>query len=229
MRFSQNFRRWYVIVGTTITVLATTSQVNAHGSFEEPLSRVYGCYLEGPENPISAACQDAVIIGGTQALYDWHEVNQAKADDDHQSLIPDGTLCAGGRNKYQGLNQGRDDWIETTLQLNTEGEIDFVYHATAPHSSRYFRFYVSNNSYDLNTPLRWQDLEPAFCEITAVNLDVDQRYRMSCPPPAGKTGKHIIYNIWQRDDSPEAFYACIDVDFGSGIESDLIFFDGFNN
>ena len=30
-----------------------------------------------------------------------------------------------------------------------------------------------------------------------------------------KTGRHLIYSIWQRSDSPEAFYNCSDVVFGS--------------
>lgn len=50
---------------------------HAHGSMETPPSRVYGCFLEGPENPKSAACKAAVAAGGTQALYDWNGVNQA--------------------------------------------------------------------------------------------------------------------------------------------------------
>ncbi|WP_328796398.1 lytic polysaccharide monooxygenase [Halosaccharopolyspora lacisalsi] len=28
-----------------------------------------------------------------------------------------------------------------------------------------------------------------------------------------KSGRHIIYSVWQRSDSPEAFYNCSDVLF----------------
>lgn len=69
--------------GVFFFAFIAAAQISAHGSFEEPLSRVYGCYLEGPENPMSAACQDAVAIGGMQALYDWHEVNQSQANGNH--------------------------------------------------------------------------------------------------------------------------------------------------
>lgn len=217
------------VIGVWVSLVAWLPlEAQAHGSFESPLSRVYGCYLEGPESPISAACIEAVNIGGTQALYDWHEVNQGQADGNHLAWVPDGTLCAGGRHKYRGLNQGRDDWIESTLSLDAAGQLAFTYHATAPHSTAYFRFYVTRDDYDLNQALSWADLDPPFCEVTEVTLDTDQRYRMRCPAPINKTGKHIIYNIWQRADSPEAFYACIDVDFGAGLDSDLIFVDGFD-
>lgn len=29
-----------------------------------------------------------------------------------------------------------------------------------------------------------------------------------------KSGRHLVYSIWQRSDSPEAFYTCSDVVFG---------------
>ncbi|WP_196778198.1 cellulose binding domain-containing protein, partial [Lentzea aerocolonigenes] len=32
-----------------------------------------------------------------------------------------------------------------------------------------------------------------------------------------KSGRHIIYSLWQRSDSPEAFYSCSDVVFGGGV------------
>ena len=39
---------------------------------------------------------------------------------------------------------------------------------------------------------------------------------MSCPFPQDKSGEHLIYAVWQRDDSPEAFYTCMDVEFTGG-------------
>ncbi|HHT0602610.1 TPA: lytic polysaccharide monooxygenase, partial [Legionella anisa] len=61
----------------------------AHGSLESPISRTYQCYKEGPESPKSAACKAAVQVGGTQPLYNWHEVNQGAANDQHRELIAD--------------------------------------------------------------------------------------------------------------------------------------------
>ncbi|APJ03716.1 hypothetical protein AXG55_07270 [Silvanigrella aquatica] len=57
----------------------------AHGSMEVPRSRVYQCYHEGPENPQSDACKAVVKENGTQALYDWNEVNQSHANGNHKS------------------------------------------------------------------------------------------------------------------------------------------------
>lgn len=187
----------------------------AHGSIETPISRVYNCFLEGPENPLSPACQAAVAVGGTQALYDWNEINLANANGQHQQLIPDGKLCSAGRDKYKGFDLARDDWPAQTIAPDGNGNFEFIYRATAPHSTLYFQFYVTKNGYDPTQPLRWSDLEDTpFCTITSVSLQ-DGRYHMSCPFPQGKNGRHVIYNIWQRSDSPEAFYACSDVIFSS--------------
>ena len=41
----------------------------------DPISRSYEVFLENPENPTSAAGRAAVAVAGTQAFYDWDEVN----------------------------------------------------------------------------------------------------------------------------------------------------------
>ena len=56
-----------------------------------PVSRVYSCFLEGPENPQSEACKAAIREGGKQALYDWNGVNRL-ANGGHREIIPDGTM-----------------------------------------------------------------------------------------------------------------------------------------
>ena len=188
-------------------------QVFAHGSMETPLSRIYNCRLENPENPKSAACRAAVEVGGTQALYDWNSVRQGNANGQHRAVIPDGQLCGGGSTHFQGLDLARNDWAFTPISPDAAGNFEFIYHATAPHATRSMEFYVTINGYDPTKPLAWSDLESQpFCTITNVTLQ-NQRYRMNCPLPQGKSGKHVIYNIWQRSDSAEAFYACIDVEF----------------
>lgn len=56
--------------------------------------------------------------------------------------------------------------------------------------------------YDPTQPLKWSDLESVpFCEITQVTL-LNQSYKMTCPFPKNKKGRHLISNIWQRPDRP---------------------------
>lgn len=180
----------------------------AHGAMESPMSRVYGCYLT---NNAGAACRAAVDLGGQQAVYDWNGVNIGDVNGAHRERIPDGQLCAAGREQHKGFNLARTDWSATNV---TEGPRDFVFHGTAPHATRYFRFFITREGYNPLSPLTWASLEDApFCEPTWT-LD-NFRYRMRCTLPR-RTGQHLIYMIWQRSDSPEAFYSCSDVNFGGG-------------
>jgi len=194
-----------------------TKEAFSHGSMETPVSRIYNCFLENPENPKSDACKAAVQAGGTQGLYDWNGVNQANANDMHMDIIPDGKLCSAGKELFQGIDLARNDWPSTMIAPDSSGRFNFVFIATAPHSTDYFKFYVTKDGYDPLSPLKWSDLEASpFCTIIDVTLE-NGRYAMNCPLPQGKTGKHVIYTIWQRDDSTEAFYTCIDVEFSGGV------------
>ena len=181
----------------------------AHGSLTDPVSRVSACFAEGPESPDSAACKAAVAASGTQAFYDWNEVNIANAAGNHQQLIPDGKLCSAGRDKYKGLDLPRGDWPSTKLAA---GNHTFHYKATAPHKGS-FELYLTKDGYDPTKPLKWSDLEAKpFAKVTDPKL-VNGEYVFDGVVP-GKTGRHLVYSIWQRSDSPEAFYTCSDVVFG---------------
>jgi predicted carbohydrate-binding protein with CBM5 and CBM33 domain len=188
--------------------LALVGQAGAHGSMQSPVSRAYACFLEGPESPDSAACQAAVATGGTQALYDWNEINIADAAGRHRTLIPDGHLCSANRDKYRGFDLARADWPATALPSG--GTWTFAYRATAPHRGT-FELYLTRPGYNPAQPLRWADLE-LFHTATDPAL-TDGAYRMTARLPQ-RTGRHLVYSIWQRSDSPEAFYTCSDVTFG---------------
>lgn len=195
-----------------LAVVLVNGTAASHGTMTTPVSRVYRCYLEGPESPDSAACQAAVAAGGTQPLYDWNEINLANAAGQHRSLIPDGKLCSAGRSKYAGFDLGRADWQTTAMP--TSGSYTFKIRATAPHVGTW-QLYVTKNGYNPATPLRWSDLESTPF-LTAVNPVVaDGYYSLTGQLPSGRTGRHLIYMIWQRSDSTEAFYSCSDVTFGS--------------
>jgi chitin-binding protein len=192
---------------------AMIGQAFAHGSMQNPISRTYECFLENPEHPTSAACQAAVAIGGTQPLYDWNEVHLLNAAGQSRQLIPDGKLCSAGLDKYKGFDQARADWPASTVTAGSP--YTFQYKATAPHRGTFY-LYVTKNGYDPTKPLKWSDLEDTpFLQATDPALD-NGSYIMQGMLLSGKSGRHLIYSIWQRSDSPEAFYTCSDVVFGSG-------------
>ncbi|NGO13214.1 lytic polysaccharide monooxygenase [Streptomyces sp. HC44] len=202
-----------IVVAAGVAPLALTALAAApafaHGSMTDPVSRISACFAEGPENPDSAACKALVAAGGTQPLYDWNEVNIADAAGNHQQVIPDSKLCSAGRDKYKGLDLPRADWPSSPL---TSGNHTFRYKATAPHKGS-FELYVTKDGYDPTQPLKWSDLEEKpFAKVTDPQL-ANGEYVFDATVPA-KSGRHLIYSIWQRSDSPEAFYTCSDVVFG---------------
>jgi predicted carbohydrate-binding protein with CBM5 and CBM33 domain len=200
-------------LSSVLLSVQTAGPAHAHGSLQNPASRAYVCWQEGAEHPQSTACKAAVAAGGTQAIYDWNEINIANAAGRHREIIPDGRLCSAGRDKYKGFDLARADWPAATLP--TSGSYTFTYRATAPHRGT-FELYVTRNGYDPTRPLRWSDLEAApFSRVTNPPLSGGS-YTWTAQLPQGRSGRHLVYTIWQRSDSPEAFYACSDVVFGSG-------------
>ncbi|MFG3260131.1 lytic polysaccharide monooxygenase [Streptomyces sp. NPDC048172] len=189
------------------TALATPAA--AHGSMQDPVSRVSACFAEGPESPQSAACKAAVKASGTQAFYDWNEVNIPDAAGKHKQIIPDGKLCSAGRDKYKGLDLPRKDWPATKMKA---GKHTFKYKATAPHKGS-FDLYITKDGYDPSKPLKWSDLESKpFATVKDPKLESGSYVFNGTIPK--KSGRHLIYSTWQRSDSPEAFYTCSDVTFG---------------
>lgn len=188
----------------------------AHGTMEVPVNRVLNCRNEGAENPTSEACKEAKRIGGPQAAYDWNAISQNPPGDDHQKFVKPGMLCSGGNSDFRGYDLGRTDWKTTPIVPDSRGNFEFVYRATAPHASKYFKFYVTKNGWNKEAALTWDDLEE-FASVDGKNYPLPQladgRYRMTVKLPKNKTGQHIIYNVWKRSDSEEAFYSCSDVKF----------------
>lgn len=190
----------------------TPLPASAHGSVFGPVSRVSACFAEGPEAPKSQVCKDLVADSGTQPLYDWNEVNIANADGRHQQIIPDGKLCSANREKYRALDWARTDWPATTVAA---GSYNFNVRVTAAHLGT-MTMYITKQGFDPNKPLKWSDLDQTPVGTYPTPRASDNGYYKFTGSLPARTGRHIIYKVWQRHDSPEAFYGCSDVVFGTG-------------
>ncbi|MCT2593640.1 lytic polysaccharide monooxygenase [Streptomyces sp. N2-109] len=197
---------------SALLVSIAPGQASAHGTMFNPVSRVGACYAEGPENPKSQVCKDLVAQTGTQPLYDWNEVNIANAAGRHQQIIPDGKLCSANREKYKALDWARTDWPATNV---SSGAIDFKYRVTAAHPGT-MTVYITKDSYDPTKPLKWSDLESTPVAKTNVAKTASSGYYNFSGTLPDRSGRHLLYKIWQRNDSTEAFYSCSDVVFGQG-------------
>lgn len=197
-----------IAAAAAVAISSSDNEAQAHGSTQMPPSRIYSCRFEQPDNPMCAAAWDA----NEQALYDWMEVNIGDANGRHQQLIPDGELCSAGRDKYAALDRP-GDWPVTALQPNSAGLYDIVFTSTAPHATAYYRILLTRPGFDARTdPLRWADLEQVY-DSGAMPASSLNRFSLALPE---RQEPAILYVIWQRSDSPEAFYACSDVTIGAG-------------
>ncbi|UOB13914.1 lytic polysaccharide monooxygenase [Streptomyces sp. HP-A2021] len=203
---------------TAVTVAAlgalplalTAAPAAAHGSMGDPVSRVSQCYAEGPESPKSAACKAAVGAGGTQALYDWNGIRIGDAGGRHRRLIPDGKLCSANNEQFKGLDLARADWPATDVR---SGSHTFKYRVTAPHKGT-FKVYITKPGYDPAEPLAWNDLDLEHPVATATDPAATGGFYTFSGSLPERSGRHLLYAVWQRSDSPEAFYSCSDVTFG---------------
>lgn len=205
-------------------VMFTSSTASAHGAMMEPGSRTFFCWQDGrtpqgnidPQNP---ACDAAVAQSGDNSLYNWFSVLRSDGAGRTVGFIPDGQLCSGGNPGYSGFDLARDDWPVT--HLTAGAQLDFSYNAWAAHPG-WFHLYITKDGYDPTQPLAWDDLESEpFATIDHPSVDgqvgtIDGQYKWNTQLPAGKTGKHIIYSVWERSDSNETFYGCSDVVFDGG-------------
>jgi len=207
-------RKFAVVAAVGIAPLVMTAlgaaPASAHGSMGDPVSRVSQCYAEGPESPTSDACEAAVAAGGTQALYDWNGIRIGDANGRHQELIPDGKLCSANNDEFKGLDLARADWPATGV---SSGSYTFKYRVTAPHKGT-FKVYITKAGYDPSQPLAWSDLDLEHPVATATDPVASGGFYTFSGTLPERSGKQLLYAIWQRSDSPEAFYSCSDVAFG---------------
>jgi chitin-binding protein len=200
------------VIGAAALAIAGLTPVtaSAHGALSTPVSRISACYAEGPEHPVSQVCKDLVADSGTQPLYDWNEVNIANANGQSRTIIPDGHLCSANRDKYRALDWARTDWPATPV---TAGTKSISFRVTAPHRGT-MTLYITKAGYDPTKPLKWSDLDDTPIAVyNTANTETSGYYTFNATLPA-RTGRQLIYQVWQRSDSPEAFYGCADVVFG---------------
>ena len=133
--------------------------------------------------------------------------------------MKDGQLCSGGNTNFTGFDAPRNDWPLT--HLTSGANVDFSYNAWAAHPG-WFYVYVTKDGFDPKKTLTWDDMEAQpFLSVDHPPLNgspgtVEANYSWTGQLPANKSGRHIIYMVWQRSDSAETFYSCSDVVFDGG-------------
>ncbi len=195
--------------------LLSAVEVSAHGYISSPKSRAFVC--TGAQGGGSAPACIAAAAAGNASQYEPQSVNIGGANNNHQSLIPDGKLCSAGKGGFGGLDLARNDWPATVV---TAGPRAFVWTNTAQHKTTYFRYYITKEGFNPGAaPLKWSDLEQIHQSAPA-DREAISTHVVNLP---ARTGRHIVYSIWQRDpaDAPEGFYQCVDVVYGTPTSSSV--------
>ncbi|MEU4527767.1 lytic polysaccharide monooxygenase [Micromonospora ureilytica] len=195
-----------VLVAAATVPLAATPAA-AHGAPTDPISRAAACGPEG-RYATTSACRAAIEAGA--AVREWDNVRVAAINGRDRERIPDGELCSGGLSAYRGLDLPRTDWPST--ELTTGAKFTFRYRTTIEHRGT-FRLYVTTPDYDPRKKLTWADLESRpFLTRTDPPVRAGA-YQLAGRLPAGRSGRHLIYTIWQNSNTPDTYYSCSDVVF----------------
>ncbi|GGR26934.1 lytic polysaccharide monooxygenase [Streptomyces aurantiogriseus] len=196
-------------LGPLLLGLWAAGPAQAHGAPTDPVSRVYACSPDGGAPSDSAACRAAVAANGGPFTA-WDNLRVANVNGRDRQTVPDGQLCSGGLPDYRGLDLARADWPST--RLTPGGTLRMTYVSTIPHTGT-FKLYLTKQGYTASQPLTWDDLpERPFAEIKDPAL-TDGAYRITAKLPADRTGRQVLYTIWQNSSTPDTYYSCSDVVF----------------
>jgi len=184
----------------------------AHGAPTYPVSRVYACSPQGGSQANSAACKAAVAANGAPFTF-WDNLRVPDVNGRDRQVIPDGKLCSGGLSDYKGLNLARTDWPST--RLTPGAKLTMTYASTIAHTGT-FKLYLTKAGYDASKPLTWSQLPTTpFAEVKDPPL-TGGAYRIKATLPTGRTGRQLIYTIWQNSSTEDTYYSCSDVVFPGG-------------
>lgn len=189
-------------------VLVPAGPALAHGAPTTPISRTAAC-ASGGEETGSAVCEAAREANGG-ALGRFDNLRIADVGGNDKERVPDGELCSGGLKDFRGLDLARTDWPSTTVTAGST--LKMKYAGTIPHEGT-FRVYLTRQGYDPESPLAWDDLTAKPIGTFTDPPLTGGSYRMSVKLPEGRTGRHLLYVVWETSSTPDTYYSCSDLVF----------------
>jgi predicted carbohydrate-binding protein with CBM5 and CBM33 domain len=223
-----------LLLPATVVLVATVKarDASAHGSAVDPASRNYGCWLrwgsrfQSPAMASEDPMCDQAWKADPNAMWNWNGLYREQVKGQHQAAIPDGQLCSAGQTggtRYAALDKP-GAWKAQRIA----NDFSVTVHDQARHGADYYKVYVTRQGYDaLTQPLRWSDLELVTttgryapgagspggnATLNGVSVSVPAK-------ATGRTGRHIVYTIWQASHSDQSYYFCSDVIFGQGSDN----------
>lgn len=179
--------------------MLTAGAASSHGYTQNPMSR-------------QALCADGTVsnCGAIQ----W-EPQSVEGPGNFPSGGPaDGNLCSGGNGRFSELDEPRNgNWPATDVSAGQD--LQFRWDLTAAHSTESFRYFITKDSYDPSQRLTRDQLELQPFHTEDYNgRQPDFTVTHTGQLPSDKSGKHLIFGVWEVADTSNAFYTCSDVNFG---------------
>ncbi|MBP2707692.1 lytic polysaccharide monooxygenase [Microbispora sp. RL4-1S] len=212
-------RRWAVrasaLVTAAVACLATwAGPASAHGSIVDPANRNYSCYVRWGsdfQNPAMAQ-QDPMCWQAWQdnplAMWNYMSLYRNGLGGNFQAGIPDGQLCSGGRadnGSYKSMDTV-GNWKATDIGNSFTVNLRDL----ANHGADYLLVYITRPGFDPTTQaIKWSDLQLL---TKTGRFSPGQNYTVNLNT-SGRTGRAVVYTIWQASHMDQAFFFCSDVNF----------------
>ncbi|WP_331771346.1 lytic polysaccharide monooxygenase (plasmid) [Embleya sp. NBC_00888] len=125
----------------------------------------------------------------------------------------DGRLCAGGNSRFAPLDDPRGGaWPSTPVSSGSSKT--FTWKLTARHATTTFRYFVTKASWNPSQPITRAQLESTpFLSVPYGGVQPGATVSHTGTLPAGRSGKAVIFAVWDIADTGNAFYQCTDVTF----------------
>jgi lytic cellulose monooxygenase (C4-dehydrogenating) len=191
---------------------------SAHGAVSDPVTRAYDCNQrwQSPSDP-GMQSQDPMCYQAYQAdpnaMYNWNGLFREGVAGRHQAVIPDGTLCSGGLT--QGGRYAAMDVPGRWNAVNKPNSFTLKLNDPSSHGADYLRIYITRQGFDpLTQRLTWGALEL----VAETGRQAPSQTYTAQVNAGSRTGRHIVYTIWQASHLDQSYYACSDVVFGGGTD-----------
>ncbi|MBO9554526.1 lytic polysaccharide monooxygenase [Cellulomonas sp.] len=206
------------VIAPVVAVSVAAAPASAHGSVTDPPTRNYGCYerwgngdkwYQGDIVTQDPMCYQAFKTNPDD-MWNWNGLYVNGLAGKFEENIPDGQLCSGGPKA-----DARYDFLDTPGNWHMTN-VASTFHLTltdgAKHGADWLKIYVSKAGFDPTTKaLGWGDLELV---KTTGSYPTTGDYQTDVTLPSGRSGRAIIYTIWQASHQDQTYFLCSDVNIG---------------
>lgn len=186
------------MIGVTLVVAICAQMVldvRAHGYVNWPPSRSYNCKT-------GAASDCGEIQWEPQSVEAIKGLPFARTGAAN-------SLCSAGISRFSQLD--RTSWPSA----DAADVSAFTWTFTAMHATTNFQYFLTKQGWDSSTGLDASDLDSVPFLIVDMNGAPPGATETHAATLPARSGHHVVYAVWTIDNTNNAFYQCIDLNFPS--------------